>query len=162
MEALAPFTIFLKKANLITTITTDFLPYIKTFSEDPSWRIRLGLAKNYGTLSQAFTAAEVSSDIFPAFTHLVLDPEPDVRTLAVQELFPFLAVVGTSQFIAELAPVAVQLADDPVNTVRKLLSELCVDVAAKVGPEAVANHLSDLIINKTHERRRPTRSLENY
>lgn len=146
VESLAAYANLLKKVNATSTLTNDFLPYVKNFADDASWRIRQALAKGFGSFALSFLPAEVSADVFPALTHLVLDPEPEVRTLAVTEIYPFLEPVGTVQFIAELSPVAVQLADDPVNLVRKLLAELCVDVAAKVGPEAVAVHLSDLIM----------------
>ena len=46
----------------------------------------------------------------------------------------------------ELSPIATQLVDDPVPNVRKLLTELCVDVAAKVGPEVVGSTISDLVV----------------
>lgn len=146
VENLAQFTVLLKKANATSILTTDFLPMVKSFADDQSWRIRLGLAKGFGVFASSFLPAEVSSDILPSLAHLSLDPEPEVRTLAVQEFIPFLDVVGGVQFISELAPVASQLSDDPVNLVRKLLAELCVDILGKVGPEIVAAHLSDLII----------------
>lgn len=147
IESLGAYAILLKKSPGGSSIlTNDFIPYVKQYSDDPSWKLRQGLARGYGTLAQSFAQAEVSSEIFPALIHMVLDPEPEVRTLAIQELLPYLEVVGTTHFVSELSPVAVQLADDPMVQVRKLLAELCVDVAAKVGPEAVALHLSDLII----------------
>jgi serine/threonine-protein phosphatase 2A regulatory subunit A len=147
IEVLTGYAALLKKASGGGAIlTNDFLPYIKQFSDDPSWRLRQGLAREYGKFSTSFAQAEVTTEVFPALIHMVLDPEPEVRTLAIQELLPYMEVVGTTQFVAELSPVAVQLADDPVVQVRKLLAELCVDVAVKVGPEAVALHLSDLII----------------
>ena len=61
-------------------------------------------------------------------------------------MLPFLSVVGASKFVLELNPIATQLVEDPVPNVRKLLAELCVDVAAKVGPDAVASTISDLVV----------------
>jgi serine/threonine-protein phosphatase 2A regulatory subunit A len=146
IESLVPFGNLLKKHNNTSALTTDVLPLVKAFADDPSWKLRLALAKGYSQFCTIFAAAEISADVFPALIHLIQDPEPEVRSLAILEVFPFLEIVGTTLFITELAPVALQLVDDPVTNMRKMLAELCVDVAAKVGPEAVAQHLSDLVM----------------
>jgi len=88
----------------------------------------------------------VGDEVFPALIHLVQDNESEVRSVAILELLPFLSVVGAGRFVNELTPVAMQLVDDPVSNVRKLLAELCVDVSAKVGPESVGVALSDLVL----------------
>eukprot|EP01031_Cornospumella_fuschlensis_P025713 gene25713-31052_t len=146
VEYLSPFATLLKKTEGVHVLSNEILPLIKAFSDDPSWRVRQSISKGFGTFAGSFMQAEVSADVFPSLIHLVLDPEAEVRTVAVPELLPFLEVVGTSHFISELAPVAVQLVEDPTTTVRKLLAEVCVSVAAKVGAEAVALHMSDLIM----------------
>lgn len=147
VESISTYAQLLKKVDGSSLVlTNEFIPFIKTFSDDPSWRLRQAISKGYGSFAKCFMEAEVSSEVFPALIHLVLDPEAEVRSYAVPEVFPFLEAVGTSHFVSELAPVAVQLVEDPTPNVRKLLAELCVSVAAKVGPEAVALHLSDLIM----------------
>lgn len=146
VEYIAPFALLLKKTEGIHVLSNDILPFVKAFSDDPSWRVRQSISKGYGSFAKSFMQAEVSADVFPALIHLSLDPEAEVRSNAVSELLPFLEVVGTSHFVSELAPVAMQLVEDPTTNVRKLLAEVCVSVAAKVGPEAVALHLSDLIM----------------
>ncbi len=146
IESIVPFAQLLKKNNNASALTTDILPLVKSFADDPSWKIRLALSKGFNTFVTIFAASEISADVFPSLIHLIQDPEPEVRSVAILEVFPFLEVVGTTLFIGELAPVAVQLVDDPVTNMRKMLAELCVDVAAKVGPEAVTAHLSDLIL----------------
>lgn len=146
IEFLSPFSVLLRKHNNVTALTNEILPQVKSYSDSPSWKVRQALSKKYGAYATSFLPAEVSTDVFTGLIHLILDPEPEVRSLAILEVLPFLDVVGTSQFVGELAPAAAQLAEDPVPNVRKLLADLCVDVAAKVGPEAVSQHLSDLIL----------------
>lgn len=146
IEALAPYALLLKKFNHSTVLSTDFLNYIKTYCDDPSWRIRQALCKKYSLFSQSFVPAEVNTDIFPSLLHLVLDPEPEVRTIAILEIYPFLEVMGSAQFMSEFAPISLQLVDDPMNNVRKLLAELSIQILGKISPEAVSAHVSDLVL----------------
>lgn len=146
IEAIAPYGLLLKKFNHITIISNDFLNYIKTYCDDSSWRIRQALCRKFSLFAQSFTISEINTDIFPALLHMVLDPEPEVRVVAVDEIFPFLDVMGAQQFMNEFAPIAHQLVDDPMNTVRKLLAELCVKVITKIPPESVSQHISELIL----------------
>ena len=43
-------------------------------------------------------------------------------------------------------PIALQLSEDPVTSVRKAVAEMIVDVAAKCGSEPSAKQVSDLVI----------------
>ena len=146
VQAIVTYAGLLKKINNTATLTNDIIPLIKQYSDDPSWKIRQALSRNFSAFCPLFAPVEIPSDVFPCLIHLIQDPEPEVRSVAILEVFPFLEVVGVTQFIAEFAPVAVQLVDDPITNMRKMLADLCVDVAAKVGPEVVAAHLSDLIL----------------
>jgi len=146
IEHLCFFAALLKENNHTNPLTTEILPLVKSFADSPSWKVRQALSKKFGLYAKAFLAAEISSEVFTCLMNLIQDPEPEVRSLAILEVLPFLEIVGTAQFIGELAPAAVHLSQDPIPNVRKLLADLCVDVAAKVGPEAVAMHLSDLIM----------------
>lgn len=146
IEQLSDYALLLKEHNQVSPLTNEILPLVKTFSDSTSWKVRQALSKKYGTFAKAFLAAEVSAEVYTWVINLIQDPEPEVRSVAILEVLPFLEVVGTAQFIGELAPAAGHLVQDPMPNVRKLLADLCVDVAAKVGPEAVAMHLSDLIM----------------
>ena len=146
IEQLAHFAMLLKENNHINALTTEILPLIKSFSDSTSWKIRQSLSRNYRLIAKSFLPAEVSADLFTCLMNLIQDPEPEVRSLAILEVLPFLEIIGTAQFIGEFAPAAVHLSQDPIPSVRKLLAELCIDIAAKVGPEAVSMHLSDLIM----------------
>lgn len=146
LENLGAFAKVLKTSNQINSISAEILPHIKNFTDSQSWKMRQAISRNYGTLSKLFTPAEVASDVFPCLMNLIQDPEPEVRSIAMLEVFPFLEVIGTTSFITEFAPVAQQLIQDPIANVRKILADLSVDVASKVGPVAVSQHFSELII----------------
>lgn len=146
IENLAAYAGFLKKLNNSAVLSSEILPMVKAYSDDPSWKIRQALSKNFGLLATCFTPIEVADDVYPALIHLVQDNEAEVRSVAIKTLLPFLSVVGAGRFVNELTPVAMQLVEDPVSNVRKLLAELCVDVAAKVGPDAVASSISELVL----------------
>uniref|UniRef100_A0A7S3LZ76 Uncharacterized protein n=1 Tax=Spumella elongata TaxID=89044 RepID=A0A7S3LZ76_9STRA len=146
IEQLCTFAVLLKENNHTSALSTELVPLVKSFADSPSWKVRQALSKKFGSFAKAFLPAEVSAEVFTCLMNLIQDMEPEVRSLAILEVLPFLEVVGTAQFIGELAPAAVHLSQDPIPNVRKLLADLCVDVAAKVGPEAVAMHLSDLIM----------------
>lgn len=146
VESMASYCILLKKLGSSQILSNDFLPLIKNLCDDPSWRIRQSLSKGFNIFSQGFTQVEISVEVFPALLHMVLDPEPEVRSLAVQEILPFLEVMDHVQFLNEFVSVASQLVDDPMCQVRKLLAELLINVSAKVGPELVNSHLTDLVV----------------
>jgi serine/threonine-protein phosphatase 2A regulatory subunit A len=146
IESLCSYATMLKEHNQTNVLSTEILPLVKAFADSQSWRVRQALSKKFGNYATAFLNAEVSGEVFGALMNLIQDPEPEVRSLAILEVMPFLEVVGAAQFIGELAPAAVHLSQDPMPNVRKQLADLCVDVAAKVGPEAVSMHLSDLIM----------------
>jgi len=145
VESVHAFAALLKKHGHTEALTNDLLPMVKAAHDSTSWRVRLALSKKIGSLAGVFAGSEVA-EVCTCVMDLTQDPEPDVRSIAIPELLPFLAAVGASPFLVELGPVAAQLASDPIPGVRKLLADLVVDAAARVGPEAVALHLSDLVL----------------
>ena len=133
-ENLLPFLKLLKKLNTPAAVAaaSELLPLVKAAGEDLSWRIRLAISKDYGHLAELFTVEEVTNDIFPLGVHLIQDNEPDVRTNCLKGMISFQSVVPANTFIGDLMPIALHLVEDPFLTARKLLAELCIDVAAKV------------------------------
>lgn len=131
IESVAQFAGILYKGDNTMALSADLLPLIKQYHEDPSWRIRQALAKQYSLLATVFAKDEVSEDIWPGLVHLVHDPEPEVRSIAIAEVLPFLDVVGIDRIVQELLPVAQHIVEDPVCSMRKTLAELCVDMACK-------------------------------
>jgi len=146
LETLAPYAALLKTFHHNALLTSDVLSIIKTFTDSQSWKMRQSLAKKFGMFAKIFSVQEVTSDVFPCLINLVQDPEPEVRSIAILEVLPFLDNIGTSPFITEFAPVAQQLIHDPIANVRRILADLSVDVVAKLDAAAVSQYLSDLIM----------------
>ena len=133
-ENLLPFLRLLKKLNTPEAVSaaSELLPLVKAAGLDLSWRIRLAISKDYGDFAQMFTADEVAYEIFPLGVHLIQDNEPDVRTNVLKGMILFQAVVPQALYIGDLMPIAMHLVEDPYLSARKLLAELCIDIAAKV------------------------------
>jgi serine/threonine-protein phosphatase 2A regulatory subunit A len=148
VESLCTYAGLLKKIDNTTALSADLLLLVKTYAEDPSWRIRQSMSKQYSLFAACFSANEVSEEVFPSLVHLVHDPEPEVRSVAILEVLPFLEVVGIDRVLDELLPVAVHIVEDPVVNMRKVLADLCIDLACKSGdcdPSRLGS-LHDLII----------------
>lgn len=143
---IADFACILKKLEAETILNEQILPLIKSFYEDPSWRVRQAIVKDYSKLATVFTVPDIANEIFGGLIKLLQDSEPEVREKAICSLLPFVSSVGSEVFIAQLMPVALVLVGDSMSVVRKALANSCVDIAAKIGPEIVAQHMSDLIL----------------
>jgi len=130
-------------------LSNDILPMLKAATESESWTVRKKISVGYGSFARLFLKDDVSATIFPGVVQLVQDPEPEVRCLALKEVQSFLDVVGHAVFLDTFVPVAVLLADDPHADARKILTLLLIDCASKVSKDAVAQHLSDLILRLT-------------
>ena len=133
-ENLLPFLRLLKKLNSPEAVSaaSELLPLVKAAGLDLSWRIRLAISKDYGDFAEMFTSDEVAYEIFPLGVHLIQDNEPDVRTNVLKGMIQFQAVVPQALYIGDLMPIAMHLVEDPYLSARKLLAELCIDIAAKV------------------------------
>jgi serine/threonine-protein phosphatase 2A regulatory subunit A len=145
IEFLSTYSTMLKKINSTIILSSEILPMVKTFFEDSSWRIRLALSKQYSNFALCFNSHETSYEIFQYLMHLIQDSEPEVRLTAMAEVLPFLGPVKAQQFIDDFLLVAVHVAEDPISNVRKILAELLVDVATKVGEDLIKKEFYDLI-----------------
>ena len=145
-DNLCPFVSQLKQKGIAPAVIGEILPCIKSAVEDPSWRIRQSIAKNYGSFATSFTGAEVSSEIFPGAMLLLQDAEPEVRTSVLQDIAAFVSVVMPSPFLGEFMPMTAQLVDDPVSNVRKVLAEVLIDIAAIVGVALADQHITDILM----------------
>lgn len=123
----------------------DLINFVKSSVDDRSWRIRQAVAPNFGALAVCFSPEVVAADIFPCFCTLLQDSEADVRAEACSSAIAFLEIVGAELFTSEVVPIARLLAADLAPNVRKALADMCVEVAAKMGPEAVTTHFHDLV-----------------
>ena len=147
-ENLLPFLRLLKKLNTPEAVSaaSELLPLVKAAGLDLSWRIRLAISKDYGDFAQIFTVDEVTYEVFPLGVHLIQDNEPDVRTNVLKGMVQFQSVVPFDIYISDLMPIAMHLVEDPYISARKLLAELCIDIAAKAGPDSLSGTLSDVIM----------------
>lgn len=144
--SLNEFASLLKKVPSSSSALTDLLPTIKAAVEDPSWRIRQGISKNYVTFATSYSGQEVKNDLFPGGILLMQDSEPEVRTSALQSMPAFVAPVTPTAFLAQFAPMATQLVEDPNSGVRKVLAEVCIDVAALIGADLTAQSVADILM----------------
>jgi serine/threonine-protein phosphatase 2A regulatory subunit A len=146
VENLHQLAMHLKKINAPGPVMGDMVPIVKSSADDPSWRVRLVVAKNFGNFATALPQNDVVNEIFPAAISLIQDPEPEVRGAALDMISAYCPVVGGQHFLMEFIPIVVQLVEDPVSTVRKTLTDTCIDVGSMVGPELVTQYISDVII----------------
>jgi serine/threonine-protein phosphatase 2A regulatory subunit A len=102
----------LRASNALASIMNEIVPLVKLAADDSSWKVRLAIAKDFGSLAECFPQDIVSSEIFPSFIHLIQDSEADVRALACASAVPFIDVVGPDLFLSEVVPIAVQLSED--------------------------------------------------
>jgi len=151
LDIVIPYAALLKESSCEDVLSVDLLPLIKAATEDVSWSSRKAICRTYGQLAKSFAASEVTETIFPGLLLLCQDQEPDVRTLAIKEVLAFLDVVGHAPFLSAFVPIAQMLVEDPFADSRKCLTLVCIDVAARVGPEASAQHLSDLVLRLTED-----------
>ena len=147
-ENLLPFLRLLKNLNTPEAVSaaSELLPLVKAAGLDLSWRIRLGISKDFGGFAEIFTTDEITYEIFPLAVHLIQDNEPDVRTNVLKGMVQFQAIVPFDIFIADLMPIAMHLVEDPFLSARKLLAELCIDIVAKAGPDSLSGALNHVIM----------------
>lgn len=149
LEGMLQYCRILQKANALAGVSSEVVHLIKSSCEDPSWKIRLAIAKDFGELSSIFPSDAVTADLFPGLLHLLQDPEPEVRILACSSTLPFLSIVsgGVEAFLAEIVPTAAQLTEDTFPNVRKVVAEMVVGVAVAIGSDLVTGggHVSDLV-----------------
>lgn len=133
-ENLLPFLKILKSLNSkgSESAALELLPIIKAAGLDLSWRIRHAISKDFGDFALLFPEEDITNEIFPLGVHLIQDNEPDVRTNCLTGMISFQSVVPSPVFINDLMVVALNLVEDPYLTARKLLAEMCIDIAAKV------------------------------
>ena len=126
-------------------ISGEIAPLIKASCEDPSWRVKCAVAKDFSLYAAVF-AAESIQPIYRSGVQLMTDDEPEVRQLIIPTIFPYSTVLTLDSFLQPLVPMLQLLYDDPVPEVRKAIADLTVDSAVINGTESYANSLADLIV----------------
>lgn len=145
-ESLGLLSLEMKRLSVSTPLMSDFAKLIHAASDDPSWKIREVVAKNFGIYATSFPASAVASDIFPALIAAQQDGEEDVRIMSLEGTVPFVAALGASPFLSEFAPMMIHLVDDSSSGVRKALSDACVDIAAAIKDVEKSQILYDIIL----------------
>jgi serine/threonine-protein phosphatase 2A regulatory subunit A len=112
VQSYVPYCQLLHKNNTIVNCTEEVFGLIKAAVDDPSWRVRLAIVKNFGAFATCFPPELVSAEVFTSYVHLLQDSEADVRSAACESGLPFLDVVGPDVFLADVVPIAVQLSAD--------------------------------------------------
>jgi len=136
IENCISYSTVLNEIGTSGTAGLELIPIIRSSTDDPSWKVRNAVSKTYGSLAPCFPADVVSAELLPGLVNLLQDSESDVRIFTLSGAYSFFQVVGSELFINEVSSIALQLADDPVVTVRKNLAELCVDVTAHTSGES--------------------------
>lgn len=126
-------------------ISSEIQPLIKLACEDPSWKVKCAISKQYGLFAKLLPQ-ESQQQLFRSGITLMSDDEPEVRQLIVSQIFPYCQPVGLDPFLSALVPLLQLLYDDPVPDVRKGVAELAVDAAIACGSEGMANHLADIVL----------------
>jgi len=122
------------------------LPLISEAWSDPSWRIRVSIAKYLSKIINCFKG-ETAVEIFrTGYLKLLIDIEADVRSTALSAVTSVVTVLTPEVFLAEATSTLHKLVDDPFLSVRKALADVSVDISVMSGPQLVAQHLTDLIL----------------
>ncbi len=151
IEQISAFSSKLKELGNNKTLTEELLPIIKSCVSDDSWKVRLAIAKYFGSFAESYPQPEVATDIFPLAMALLQDHEPDVRQALIPQLLPFLSPVGPEAFVKSFIPVATSLVQDPIPQVRKLVATLSVGIAVKVENTPGDGAISDIIVKFTND-----------
>jgi hypothetical protein len=102
--------------------TSTILNVLKGCAFDRSWRIRYSFAENI-TAVKHFAAFE---QIVLDFTQLLRDSEPEVRSIAIEQLPKLANLISVETFRAKIVPSFDGLAKDPSQHVKlSLIHTLC-------------------------------------
>lgn len=87
VEAAAPIAELLSQSDVESLV----MPVVRLASTDKSWRVRYMIADKFAELQRSVTADTNRTELVPAFSLLLKDPEAEVRAAACQKLKVFCA-----------------------------------------------------------------------
>jgi serine/threonine-protein phosphatase 2A regulatory subunit A len=145
LEMISTFAIQIKKFPSSTAIYPELSKILKATVEDPSWKIRQVLAKNFGSYPIGFPSNLIISDLFPSIITLIQDAEPDVRVSGLEGIVPYVTIVGGEEFLHEFIPHIHALLEDPVPNVRKAFIDACIEMIGPVKALKAADSIIDVI-----------------
>lgn len=126
------------------------VPVIRGCANDRSWRVRLAMAADIGSLALAVTEAcssptFASAHLAPLFGSLLQDAEPEVRVAAAKQIVPFCKAVPGS-FGAAILPMLQNFESEQDSKVRVSVVEAAIALAPILGEDVTTNHLVPLVI----------------
>lgn len=130
---------------------------VRIFAEDKSWRVRYMIADKLPELCDALGPVATRSDLLPAYTTVLKDAEPEVRTAAAFEVTEFVKRVvalppqsgfnsGLDFAISEIMPIVEQLVTDNAQHVRSALASNIIGLAPVLGTDMTLKHLVDMVL----------------
>lgn len=100
--------ISLGKLNRNTEGVARIMEIVRNCAEDKSWRVRYMVADHMKSLCSVFES-EAMTTMVPLYLKLLVDPEAEVRTIAVVRIAEVSAFGPTQAFLEELMPVMEKL-----------------------------------------------------
>ncbi|ETN81849.1 HEAT repeat protein [Necator americanus] len=120
-------------------------PVLSGLIDDKSWRVRFMVAEKLTEIQEAVGEDMTMTELVPAFTNLLKDPEGEVRGAAAQKLNTFCANLKRSAretaILNNILPVVKDLVIDPNQHVKTELAGVIMGLAPLVGKENTISQL---------------------
>ncbi|EPB78712.1 HEAT repeat protein [Ancylostoma ceylanicum] len=120
-------------------------PVLSGLIDDKSWRVRFMVAEKLTEIQDAIGEEMTMTELVPAFTNLLKDPEGEVRGAAAQKLNTFCANLKKSAresaILNNILPVVKELVTDPNQHVKTELAGVIMGLAPLVGKENTISQL---------------------
>uniref|UniRef100_A0A7S4NLT5 Phosphatase PP2A regulatory subunit A/Splicing factor 3B subunit 1-like HEAT repeat domain-containing protein n=1 Tax=Paramoeba aestuarina TaxID=180227 RepID=A0A7S4NLT5_9EUKA len=135
-----------KILNEEENIAHNILDTLLGCAADDAWRVRFMVADRLTEICEAFGPQITEKHFVTAFTKLVGDVEPEVRTAASGNVVAVCSRVSSELAMSEVIPSIKDLVVDPSEHVRVALSKVIMDLAPICGKENTKAHLVDLFL----------------
>lgn len=127
-------------------IQTYLLPYLKTYAEDKSWRLRYLVATKILDLAKAFGPELTKSKLVPHYCNFLTDPESEVRTAATSQLNDIVKMLDKESVVSKITPTFKKLSEDNFTYVRVALGENMLAVCPIIGKSETNEHVIPIFL----------------
>lgn len=127
-------------------IQSYIIPYLKSYSEDKSWRTRYLFATKIMELANAFGSDFADSKLLNYFVSFLTDPESEVRTAAASQLGDFVKFLDKEAIVDKILPTYKKLSEDSFTYVRVALAENMLSVCPKIGKSQTNEHIIPIFL----------------
>lgn len=127
-------------------INSYVVPYIKSFAEERSWRIRYLMATKMIEFANAFGKDFTKTKLVGHYVNFLKDPESEVRTAAASQLTEFVAFLDKDTILDKVIPTFKGLSEDSFAYVRVSLAENMLSVCPKIGKSQTNEHIIPLFL----------------